>query len=149
MVNEEQIVRDCLAWNLVIYSSRLMGYMRLSVIVTISLYEQLYWISCNLLVAIKKLQSQSHRIHSPLHFWDIVEHWCFVNSNCLSFISPGISHMKDSTVNISSRFIWDVSNNKHPIHYTITEPLIVFRCSYHGTLGLLSSHYSVTQSILL
>ena len=57
MVNEEQIVRDCLAWNLVIYSSRLMGYMRLSVIVTISLYEQLLLnfmqpISCNKEIAV-------------------------------------------------------------------------------------------------
>ena len=58
-------LKACLHGKIVtaIYSSQLMGYMGLGVIVAIALFEHLNWIPHSPLLAIKKSQSQSHRMN--------------------------------------------------------------------------------------
>ena len=51
-----------------IYFSQLMGCMGFNIVVTITPFEHLHWIPFNPFIVIKKMQSQSHCVNSPLKY---------------------------------------------------------------------------------
>ena len=62
----ENLMKTLMCCSTVIYSSHLIRCMRFRFVVTVASCEHLHWIPHNPIVAIKKSQSQSYRVNSPL-----------------------------------------------------------------------------------